>query len=160
MKKLLCVIAFVLGLPVIIFAQDAVKSEQKVGNLTVEVIGFKNNQGQVKVVLADSEKNFVMKTKKAEEQSGQTKPVLALTAPITDKKATVVFENLPFGVYAVRLFHDENGNGKMDRNFLGIPKEAYAFSNNVRVKIGKPPKFEDAKFELKTERMTITITIP
>lgn len=56
------------------------------------------------------------------------------------------FKNIPNGTYAIALFCDENHNGKFDTNFLGIPKEAYGFSNNPKV-FGKPD-FDDAKFEL------------
>jgi uncharacterized protein (DUF2141 family) len=55
------------------------------------------------------------------------------------------------------LFHDANENGELDTNFLGLPKEAYAFSNNAKVTFG-PPKFEKAMFEFK-EDLTITIAM-
>ena len=43
--------------------------------------------------------------------------------------------------------HDENGNGELDANFVGIPREPWAFSNNARGNFG-PPTWEDTKFEL------------
>ena len=55
---------------------------------------------------------------------------------------------LPHGEYAIAVFVDLNGNGKMDKNFLGIPKEQYGFSNNVMGKMAAP-SFEQAKFEVK-----------
>lgn len=61
---------------------------------------------------------------------------------------TYTFENIPEGVYAIAIYHDENTNAKMDRNIIGILKEGYAFSNNVFGAFG-PPKFEKAKFEVK-----------
>ena len=48
-----------------------------------------------------------------------------------NESVTVVFEDLPAGTYAVAVFFDVNDNGKMDKNFLGIPKEKYGFSKNV-----------------------------
>jgi uncharacterized protein (DUF2141 family) len=53
---------------------------------------------------------------------------------------------LPHGEYAIAVFVDLNGNGKMDKNFLGIPKEQYGFSNNVMGRMAAP-SFEQAKFE-------------
>ena len=56
------------------------------------------------------------------------------------------FEDLPPGTYAVQVMHDENDNGKLDSNFLGIPSEGYGFSNNPRVM--RRATFEEARFEL------------
>ena len=42
------------------------------------------------------------------------------------------FNDIPPGTYAIAVFHDENANGKLDKNFLGIPCEGYGASNNVR----------------------------
>jgi uncharacterized protein (DUF2141 family) len=47
----------------------------------------------------------------------------------------------------VAVFHDENGNGKLDTNFLGIPREGVGVSNNKLRKLG-PPTWEDSKFGL------------
>ena len=65
----------------------------------------------------------------------------------------VTFEDLPYGTYAITILHDENGNLKVDANFLGIPKEGYGFSNNAR-NLFRAPKFEEAKFELKQPQVT------
>jgi uncharacterized protein (DUF2141 family) len=54
-------------------------------------------------------------------------------------KSAVVLTNLDPGQYAIILFHDENGNGKLDRNALGVPTEPYGFSNNVRGFLGPQP---------------------
>ena len=56
------------------------------------------------------------------------------------------FEKLNNGSLAIAVFHDENSNGKLDKNFLGIPKEEYVFSNYTKSLFG-PPSFESAKFE-------------
>lgn len=47
--------------------------------------------------------------------------------------------DLPVGDYAIRFFHDENNNGALDTNWIGIPTEAFGFSNDVQVRFGKPP---------------------
>jgi len=70
----------------------------------------------------------------------------------------IVFENLPYGNYAVSVLHDENSNGKMEKNFFGIPKEGFAFSNNYAPKI-KAPSFTDAMISLKKSRMTADLTM-
>jgi uncharacterized protein (DUF2141 family) len=59
---------------------------------------------------------------------------------------TLVIPNLPPGTYAVASYHDENANGKMDTNSLGVPTEGYGFSNDAQGTAG-PPKFAQAAFE-------------
>jgi uncharacterized protein (DUF2141 family) len=69
---------------------------------------------------------------------------------------------LPHGEYAISLFVDSNGNKKIDKNFFGIPKEQYGFSNNVMGRMAAP-SFEQAKFEVTgptTQNITLRIGIP
>lgn len=71
------------------------------------------------------------------------------------KVLSLTFKEIPNGVYAISLFHDENSNGRLDKNFLGIPKEGYAFSNNIRPTF-RVAKFNEANFLLKNrEKITI-----
>jgi len=72
--------------------------------------------------------------------------------------ATVVFENLPSGVYAIAAFLDENGNGKLDTNFFGIPTEKYGFSNNVRPMM-RAASFKEASFTVTNKNNVITIKL-
>ncbi|MDY0143486.1 MAG: DUF2141 domain-containing protein [Bacteroidales bacterium] len=58
---------------------------------------------------------------------------------------TIIIDDLPKGEYAFLLYHDKNADGEMNRNLLGIPKEPFAFSNNVEPKLSKPT-FEECKF--------------
>ena len=64
----------------------------------------------------------------------------------------IVLDKIPAGVYAVACYHDENGNGKLDANFPGIPKEGTGASRDAKGSMG-PPKFKDAKFELARDTM-------
>ena len=73
---------------------------------------------------------------------------------VKNKKAYIVFSNLPKGEYAVMMYHDENTNGKMDANFIGIPKEDYAASNGARGFMG-PPKYDDAKFTVTSDKKIV-----
>ena len=67
--------------------------------------------------------------------------------PISGSTATVTFEHLPPGRYAVAVLHDENRNKKLDRNFLGIPKEGFGFANNPHVGLSAP-KWEQAAIDV------------
>ncbi len=55
---------------------------------------------------------------------------------------TVYIPDLPNGNYAIAVYHDANGNNKLDKNFLGIPTEKYGFSNDAMGSFG-PPDYED-----------------
>jgi uncharacterized protein (DUF2141 family) len=119
------------------------------GTLTVTILNFRNNMGQVSVALYNKEEAFPKSPDKA---------VKILYAPIKDKKAVVVFESLPPGEYAISVFHDENKNGKMDSNFFGIPKEGIGASNNARGHLG-PPHYKDAKFNFNGSIQSMSINL-
>ncbi len=78
--------------------------------------------------------------------------------PIENKEVIVVIDSLKYGEYAVRVFHDENKNGKIDTNFLGIPTEDYGYSNDASGWFG-PPSWEKAKFIFDKPEMIINIHI-
>lgn len=86
------------------------------------------------------------------------KPVKSLKIAPTGDAATAVVADLPPGDYAVSAFHDSNGNGKLDANFLKIPNEPYGFSNNASGSFG-PPSFDQAKFVLGTTDLKIAIAL-
>jgi uncharacterized protein (DUF2141 family) len=65
------------------------------------------------------------------------------------------FKDLAPGSYALGVFHDENDNGMLDMNLIGIPKEGYGFSNNPSPM--RKPKFDEARFELPTTGKSITV---
>jgi uncharacterized protein (DUF2141 family) len=119
-------------------------SAQKL-SLKVNMEGFKSNKGKVQVGLYNADGTFLKSTFKR------------VASIIKDKKATVVFEGLEKGEYAVSIYQDENENGVMDTNLFGIPKEDYASSNNAKGSMG-PPKYKDAKFLLAKD-LTIDIVL-
>ncbi len=60
------------------------------------------------------------------------------------------------GTYAIAVLHDEDGDGDMDRDFIGIPQEGYGFSSGARPGFG-PPSFDDAAFEHGTDRTVVPV---
>ncbi len=126
----------------------AQETDQKTGVLTVVVTGVKNDDGVVMVALYNSEETY--SSKGEPEFEGRI-------GEIENTQSTVIFDDLSFGEYAIKLFHDENENGELDTNFLGIPKEDYAFSNNAKGSFG-PPKYDKVKFEL-AEDLTLEISL-
>lgn len=117
-------------------------------SLTVEIKHFSHDKGEVIAYLHDKATAFPTKHQLA---------VAHQSSKITSKQARLVFTDLQPGVYAVAVIHDENGNGKLDTNWLGIPKEPVGASNDAKGHFG-PPKFEDAKFSL-DKNTTITINM-
>ncbi len=73
---------------------------------------------------------------------------------VTQGTLTVNFGDVPAGDYAIKLYHDENENGEMDKNVIGIPTEGYGFSNNGGA-MGQP-SFDEAKFSV-TDKTAISI---
>ena len=115
----------------------------------VDVVGLHNNKGQVLCSLFASAIGFPKKDDKA---------VAHYTAKISNRQASCEFVGIAPGTYAVSAFHDENSNGKLDTNFMGIPREGVAASNDARGRLG-PPKFDDAAFHVSGGRVDLRITI-
>ena len=79
------------------------------------------------------------------EKGGAAKGIIdGVIEEVATGTATYQFE-LPAGTYAIGIFVDANYNNEMDRNFLGMPKEQYGFSNDAKGSFG-PPSFDDASF--------------
>lgn len=78
--------------------------------------------------------------------------------PARREPPVYVFRGLAPGKYAVSMFHDENGDGKFDTTWLGMPKEGYGFSNDVMGFLSAP-SFAAASVTLGAEGKTVTITV-
>jgi uncharacterized protein (DUF2141 family) len=103
--------------------------------LEIEISGIRNNKGNIMLQLFDSTQKVIK-----EEMN-----------PVKDNKCFFSFENLEKGKYAVRYYHDENLNGKMETNMFGKPTEGYGFSNNGTGKFGPPP-FDKWLFKLDSDK--------
>jgi len=113
------------------------------GDLTIEVSGITPDRGRVYVAVYDRADSFPISGRQLVGQ------ILDPTA----RHLTAHFKDLPPGQYAAVVFQDFNGNGKLDKNFLGIPKEPYGFSNDARGSAG-PPKFSAAAVTLSPDGTT------
>ena len=107
------------------------------GDLTVTLENVANAEGALLVGVHTKSADF---PDDASRVTGQMQAAKA-------GKVTVHFKNLPAGRYAIALFHDANGNGKLDSNRLGIPVEGIGFSNNATGSFG-PPAFAKAAFDV------------
>ncbi len=114
----------------------AASATAQAGELTVVLHDVRAQTGLIKVALVDSQAGW----------DGQAAPVQATGAPPSGGQATFVFKDLKPGAYAVLITHDENGNGQLDTNAMGMPLEGYGFSNNPRVM--RKPTWDEARFDL------------
>ncbi len=124
------------------------QTTQKVGNLTVIITGLENTNGDIQIGLFNSKESY----------NGKKKKFKGAIIKIKTKDVKWELKDIPFGVYAIKAFHDENSNDKIDTNFIGIPTESYGFSNNVKGFFG-PPGFDKAKFKFNSNHMEIKITL-
>ncbi len=145
MKMVMIFLAIPLSL---LMAQDSTSVNTQQGTLVVFLTDLPNDDGVVLVALTNSKENYEI----------ENNTFLGDSAKIVDGTSMVEFENIPFGTYAIKVFHDENEDGNLDTNFLGIPSEAYGFSNNATGSFG-PAAWEDAKFTFLSQRDTLSIRV-
>ena len=110
------------------------------GKLEVTIKNIKESKGTIRVSLFNNENDFLKK-------SFESKVIKA------SNEASVVFENLKPGEYAISVIHDLNENNELDKGFMGIPQEPYGFSNDARGKFG-PPSYEESKITIKGDVKT------
>ena len=124
-------------------------SAQSGGQATIilKLTGLRSAKGQVKIAVFNSPEKWL----------GE-QPIYSSTINVDGQSVTWRIKDVPYGDYGVAVFHDENSNGKMDKNVLGMPLEPYGFSNNVRVTFG-PPKWERAKFSVNGSTAEVSIEL-
>ena len=116
-------------------------------DLTINLTGMQSDSGQVLLSLLNSEA----------QMKGAEPTVTSMKLPANVAGVKVTLHDLDPGVYGIQLMLDENGNGKLDSNLLGIPKEPWAFSNNAKGRFG-PPSWEDVQFTIGTESVQQSIS--
>jgi uncharacterized protein (DUF2141 family) len=112
----------------------------------VTVTGIKDTNGTIRVGLFSSEEEFLENA------------VYGEVVKATGSKVTVVFNSLPPGQYGISVIHDENENGELDSNFMGIPKEGFGFGNNAMGMFG-PPSFKEASIKIDPTHQTHEIKL-
>lgn len=131
----------------ILSALFAASATAQAAELTVVLHDVRAQTGLIKVALVDSQAGW----------DGQAAPVQATGAPPSGGQATFVFKDLKPGAYAVLITHDENGNGQLDTNAMGMPLEGYGFSNNPRVM--RKPTWDEARFDLAGAAASIDVSL-
>ncbi len=126
---------------------DVKHDNVKIGKLVVETMDLRSNNGKVRAYLFDKPDGYPMSFEKS---------IMTRVADIMDNKALLDFADLPYGSYAICAYHDEDNDGKLKTNFIGIPKEGIAASNDAKGTIG-PPKYKDAMIELNSPELKISV---
>ena len=111
-------------------------------SLEMEINNLQSNNGPLYIRILDENKN----------------PVIVGTSQVINYSARISFDSIYPGKYAIQFFHDENENQKMDFSLIGIPKEKFGSSNDVKPLLG-PPKFKKMLFNLNDNKKVIMIPV-
>lgn len=122
------------------------------GTLDVYVSGFKNDDGVARIAIFNTAAGYNRPGTDAEHAYQKA------TLRIKNGQAVWHLKDLPYGYYAVKVYHDADNSGDLTKNFLEIPKEGYGFSNNPNVSSG-PASFKQAVFYVKQPSQQISIQI-
>lgn len=122
------------------FAQDTYDLHVKLTNLLP-------GKGKVVVSVYNSKTTWLKEGKAFKVVKANVEKSSSLTVTVPELKA---------GKYAIIVYQDENSNNEFDRNFLNIPKEPYALSNNIKPMF--KPSFDDSLFNFNKE-MTLNLKL-
>ncbi len=130
---------------VVLFAALSINAQ----TLIVEIGGIRNNYGKI-VLSVFTDNNGFKKDESVFEKSYNKSDL--------DAAKMLVEINIDNGIYGIAILDDENSNGKMDYNLIGIPKEGYGFSNFYHTVMIRP-KFEDFSFIINNKNETIQVRL-
>ncbi len=139
----LFVVLMLANFPTLSFAQSPCPP-----SIHVEIMDIRNSNGSVACVLFESPDGFPTKYLRCATN--------AMIIKVRDKQVSFNFHDIAPGTYALAIIHDENVNGKLDTNWLGVPKEGYGFSNDVKGMLGAPA-FSAASFPYDGQNLDMTI---
>lgn len=115
-------------------------------DLTIQVDNVRSGDGQVMVALYDGAATFLRQ------------PVRRASAAAGAGSTTLVVRDLAPGDYGIAVYHDANGNGRMDTNMMGIPVEPFAFGRDAQGTMG-PPAFDAVKLAVPSGGLATRVTL-
>jgi uncharacterized protein (DUF2141 family) len=116
----------------------------------VQILNIRNSTGTVDCALFDAPEGFPIEVLRSATN--------VMVIKVRHTQARCDFQDIPLGTYALAVIHDENMNGKLDTNWLGIPTEGYGFSNDVKGLLGAP-SFAAASFAYDGRNLGLTIRL-
>ena len=144
-RCLVCLLVLMFAnLPVPAFAQSSCPG------IHVKILNIRNSIGTVACALFESPDGFPTEYLRSATN--------VMVIKIRKAQARCDFEDIPPGTYAMAVVHDENMNGKLDTNWLGLPTEGYGFSNNARAVLSAP-SFSDASFTYDGRNVDLTMSL-
>ena len=139
-------IQFILG---ILTCQAWMAQGDTTGNLKLKIEGVIPGRGQVRIALENNARDF-------ESGAFETPRYLSQVEEARGSTVTTTFASVPYGIYAIKVFQDLDGDGKLKTGFMGAPEEPWGFSNDASGFMG-PADFSDAKFDLDVPELEMTI---
>lgn len=140
----LCGVLVFVNFPAIAFAQSPCPG------IHVKILGIRNSTGSIACALFESPEGFPTEF--------LVSAANIMIIKIRDKQARCDFLDIPQGTYALAVVHDENMDGKLATNWLGIPKEGYGFSNNAKALLSAP-SYGAASFPYDGQNLDMTIRL-
>jgi uncharacterized protein (DUF2141 family) len=140
----LFVVLVVANLPTVALAQSSCPG------IHVQILNIRNSTGTVDCALFDAPEGFPIEVLRSATN--------VMVIKVRHTQARCDFEDMPPGTYALAVIHDENMNGKLDTNWLGLPREGYGFSNDVKG-LFSAPEFSAASFQYDGQNLELTISL-
>lgn len=116
----------------------SISFQAQTASITLKIQGIDEAKGIMSIALFDNEEDY----------SSEENYAFAGEIPVKSKEFIYVIKDIPYGTYAIKIFYDVDSNGEMKKNWIGMPKEPFGFSNDAKAKMG-PPSFENASFVVK-----------
>lgn len=136
---------FAAALAALLCGLAAIAVPAHAATVEVHVTGTAGGKGNVSVAVCDRER-FLKQC------------AYSASVPARDGETLVTIKEVPAGTWAVLAYQDDNANGQLDRNLIGIPSENYGFSRDARGRFG-PPSFDDAAIAVKDETVSATVRL-
>jgi len=150
MKPTFCLCRLLIIWPLIMAPNIIAAQAPSCPGIHVTILNIRNGVGAIDCALFDGPKGFPVDVLRSAMR------VMVMKVPRSEARCD--FEDIPPGRYALVVLHDENMNGKLDTNWLGIPKEGYGFSNGV-TDFSHSPSFADAGFAYDGQNLEFTIKL-
>jgi uncharacterized protein (DUF2141 family) len=146
--KTLIIIAAALLMPLIANGENPTTDQ---GMLEIKITNIENGHGTIYIAILDSAEGWL-------KSDAESKPFRDIAQPVSSTDDLLIsVQDLPPGKYAISLFQDLDGDSKMNKNFIGFPKEPFGFSAPMG-KFG-PPKFEEAAIEFSGGNASVEVAL-
>jgi len=149
-KRVFRAVRYAIGLVVLMSVQLPAVAQPPCPGIHVKILNIKNSTGSVACALFESPTGFPIEFLRSATN--------VMVIKIRKTQARCDFEDIPPGKYAIAVIHDQNVNGRLDTNLLGIPTEGYGFSKDAKG-LSSAPSFSAASFSYNGQNLNLTIRL-